>query len=373
MAGDQWYPAILTGVRADGKYEAEVKMPADEYGNVKKVHYPIVEAHRIRDPFTKYGVEVPSTMLCLAVKKDSALLPELTVNGHPFTSYICVPSPASNKPPAEINLVVKKDRTNLTADVGHGQMSQALDATKPGYKVRSKACQKAKLKCEWDIQIGAFGEHHIVIEKKSKSSKEVHLSIDGNLIVAGSAADLGGGEWSADIAIQGKLVLKYSLHKTTMSGAATDQTTDVTKKLLHSNTMRVFVPDLNNLETAVLECDEVEFERLQQHKTLPTESTMDDSLEVFESTHGISVPYAMDSDNSGGGLVADFADLATLVPGGSGLLRMFTKSLACCQQPAIDDDSQVVIGSANSQWKEGDKSTPVDSLDAAVTAASLAA
>jgi hypothetical protein len=364
MSSDQWYHATLTAARADGKYEAEVLMPPDQYGNQKKVHYPIVEANRIRDPFTKKAVEVPSSTLCLAVKKDSALLPELTVNGNPFTSYFCVPSPAANKPPAEISFTVNKDRSNMIADIGHGKMNQALDATKPGYKVRSKACHKEKLKCEWEIQIGAFGEHHIVVEKKSKSSKEVNVSIDGIPVVSGSAADLGGAEWSADVAIQGKLALKYKLHKTNASGVATDQATIVTKRLLHSNTVRITVPDLGNLQTATLECDEMEFSHLEQCKALPTEPVIDDSLEVCESTHGISVPYAMDGESSSSGsFTSDFADL---VPGASGLFSMFT----CCQQPAIDDDSQVVIGalsSSNSQWKEGDKSTsaPAVAMDVA--------
>jgi len=124
----------------------------------------------------------------------------------------------------------------------------------------------------------------------------------------------------------------------------------------------------------MLECDEVEFSRLEQCKAVPAESTIDDSLEVFESTHGVSVPYAMDSDSSGGYQSSFAADFADLVPGGSGLLGMFTKSFSCCEHPAIDDDSQVVIGGrSTAQWKEGDKSTPVDSLEAAATAASFAA
>merc|ERR1711904_573874 len=262
---------------------------------------------------------------------------------------------------------------NVTADVSHGKLKQALDATKPG-TVCSKTCQKAKLKCEWIIQIGAFGEHHIVAEKKSKSSKEVNVSIDGDLVVGGSAADLGGKEWSTDIAIQGKLVLKYKLHRTNANGVATDQTTIATKTLFHSNTVRITVPDLSNLETTMLElddeCGEVEFFRLQQYKALPREPDIDDSLVVLESTHGISVPFAMDDDSAGGGLSSDFADLVpvALVRGGSGLLDML--GITCCQHPSIDDESQVVIG----PWKEGDKTTHTAAVTAATaTAASVAA
>jgi len=260
---------------------------------------------------------------------------------------------------------VNKDRTNVTADVGHGKLQHALDATKPGYKVRSKTCQKAKLKCEWIIQIGAFGEHRIVAEKKSKSSKEVSVSIDGNLVVGGSAADLGGKEWSADITVQGKLALKFKLHRTNASGVATDQTTIATKTLPHCNTIRITVPDITHLETAVLECDEVEFSHLEQYKALPTESHIDNSLVVLENTHGISVPYVMDDDSSGAGLAADFADLipVTLFRGGSGLFDML--GITCCQHPPIDNGSQVVID----PWKEGDHIKPT----AAVTAATAAA
>jgi len=370
MGCDHWYPATLTSARADGKYEAEALVP-DQYGNQRKVHYPIVEASCIRDPFTKKVVEVPSSMLALAVKKDCALTPQLTINGQPFTSYICVPSPALNKPPAEINFTVNKDRSNVTADVSHGKLKQALDATKPG-TVCSKACQKAKLKCEWILQIGAFGEHHIVAEKKSKSSKELSISIDDNLIVGGSAADLGGKEWSADIALQGKLVLKFKLHRTNGSGVATDETAIATKTLLHSNTLRITVPDLNNLETAMLECDEVEFSQLQQYKVWTTESNIDDSLEVLESTHGVSVPYAMGGNCAGGGLASEFADLipATLVRGGTGLLDML--GITCCQHTSIDHESQVVIGS----WEEGDKTKPAAASpwsEATAAAASVAA
>lgn len=209
---------------------------------------------------------------------------------------------------------MSKDRTNVTGDVGHGKLKDALDATKPGYKVRSKGCTKTKLKCEWNIQIGAFGEHHIVAEKKSKSSKEVSVTIDGNLVVGGSAADLGGTEWSADVAIQGGLALKYKLHKTDTSGVVMDQSEIVTKMLLHSNTMRISVPDLSNLGTAMLECDDVEYSDLQQYKVPPPEPMIDGSLETFEMTHDMSVPYLVDDASAPRGFVSDFAKL---IPGGA--------------------------------------------------------
>jgi len=178
-----------------------------------------------------------------------------------------------------------------------------------------------KLRCEWVIQIGAFGEHRIVAEKKSKNSHKVSLSIDDNLVVRGAAADIGCAEWSADIAIQGKLTLNYNLNKTNSNGVATNQTTTVTKRLLHSNSIRVTVPDLRNLATATLECDEVCFSQLKQHKDVPTESPIHCSLEAFEGTQGISVPYAPDGESCSGGFAAELADL---VPGGDGLLNMLT-------------------------------------------------
>lgn len=356
---DQWYPATLTGARGDGKYEAEVLMPPDQYGNQKKVHYPIVEANRIRDPFSKKVVDIPQTMLQLAVKKDNALLPDLTINGNPFTSYLCVPSPPANKPPGEINIEVSKDRQSVKADVGHGKLKEAVDATRPGAKVRAKATKKTKFKSEWEIMIGAFGEHYIVVESETKSkiknTKEVIVTIDGNVVVGGSAADLGGNDWSADIAVQGCVLLKYKLYETAASGSATDKTKVVTKKLLRSNTLRITVPDLGNLEHATLECDEVDFGNLEQYKPTVQESNIEGSLDTLESTHDITVPYAMDGVSGSGGLVDDLADF---IPGGAGgLMGMFT----CCQQPDIaGDDSQVVIGagsggpaasSGNSNWK----------------------
>jgi len=345
-SSDLWYPATLTGARGDGKYEADVLMPPDQYGNQKKMHYPLVQADHIRDPSTKKVVEIPNTTLRLAVKKNAPMLPELTINGHSFTNYFCVPSPAANNTPAEINVTVSKDRSHVTADVGHGKLRQALDATKPGYKVHAKAFRQSKLKCEWCIQIGPFGDHRIVAETKSKNSKEVNVSIDGHHIVGGSAADLGGGEWCADIAVQGKLAFKYNLHRTDASGVATDQTTIVTKSLLHSHTLRLTIPDHSNLETAKLECDEMDFCELDRCKVLPEESMIDDSLETFEITHGVSVPCVMDKHSSTAGsasvfaklvpdwgFASDFAklipsrdiasDFAKLVPGSIGPLGIF--------------------------------------------------
>lgn len=360
---DQWYPATLTGARGDGKYEAEVLMPPDQYGQQKKVHYPIVEANRIRDPFSKKVVDIPSILLQLVIKRQDALKPELTIASNPFTSYFCVPSPPVNKPKAEINFDVSKDRSTVKADVGHGKLKDALDATKPGAKVRSVAVKKSKKKCEWSIMIGAFGEHSIVLETKYnwtdvKKSQEMTLSIDGNLIVGGTAADLGTNEWTADVAIQGALLLKYKLHKTDANGNPIDETKEITKKMLRSNTLRITAPDHTNIEHATLECDEVDFGSLEHYKAPASESPISGSLETLESTHGISVPYAMDSSDSGGaGFAADFAEF---IPGGSGMLNMF----ACCNQPTVDDDSQVVIGAGStpasgsggyaggSQWKE---------------------
>jgi len=332
---DIWYPATLTEFRPDGKYEAVVTMPPDQYGESKKVHYPIVEANRIRDPFSKKLVEVPVSNINLLVKKDNALTPELTINGHNFASYICVPTPPKGKGPAEINFKVDKNRTMVDADVGHGQLKEALDPTRPDYKPKSKACKKTKLKSEWEIQIGSWGSHYIVAETKSKSSKEIQITIDDQLVVGGSAADLGSNEWMVDIAVQGKLTLKYQLHKTNANGVALEETQVVTKKLVHSNTIRVSVPDHTNLETATLECDEVEFSRLEQYKNPPSESKINGTLETLESTHGVQVPYVSGDGASSGN---DFADL---IPGGAGLLGMFD----CCKVPdTAGDDSQLVIG-----------------------------
>jgi hypothetical protein len=356
VSGEAWYPATLTNIRDDGKYEAEVLMPPDDYGNQKKVHYPIVEPSRIRDPFSKKVVDIPETMVELNIRKDNTLMPELTINNNAFTSYFCVPSPSPMKPPdykvpsenAEINFTVSKDRKTIQADVGHGKLKEAIDATKPGAKVRAKdrEVSKDRLRKKWSIMIGAYGEHHIVAETKSKSSKEITITIDGKVVVGGAAADLGGSEFSVDIAVQGKVELKYKLYETSGNGVPTDRQKTVTKKLLRSNTLRISVPDHANLEQALLECDEVEFGTLEQYKPTVKEENIGQgnscSLETFESTHGIQVPYAMDKDNSGGGFADDFAEF---MPGGaSGIFAM----LNCCNKPPVDDESQVVIGPGGS-------------------------
>eukprot|EP00746_Dinoflagellata_sp_MGD_P151972 gnl/MRDRNA2_/MRDRNA2_83356_c0_seq2.p1 gnl/MRDRNA2_/MRDRNA2_83356_c0~~gnl/MRDRNA2_/MRDRNA2_83356_c0_seq2.p1 ORF type:complete len:505 (-),score=101.04 gnl/MRDRNA2_/MRDRNA2_83356_c0_seq2:260-1774(-) len=384
----EWYPAVLLGMscpgmKPDGKYEAEVLMPPDQYGNQKKVHYPIVEANRIRDPFSKEVVEIPQTTLQLTVKKDNLLLPELTINNNAFTSHFCVPSPAANKPRAEINICVSRDRKLVQADVGHETFKEELDATKPGAtvyssKVRSYSAKKTKLKSEWEIRIGAFGEHHIVAETKSKSSKEVKVTIDGNVVVGGSAADLGGNEWSADIAIQGKVMLKYTLYKTASNGNALHGTQVESKRFLRSNTIRISVPDISNLEHAILECDGVDFGNLEQYKPRAPEENMNVTLETLESTlrdlfpeshtASIAVPYAKkfyamlpiadDFAEDMPGLPSSWSFISGVV---GGFLNMFT----CCQQATVDDYSQVVIEAGNalgsssgSNWKEGSKSTP---------------
>jgi len=361
LIAGQWYSATLTRARADGRYEAELLMPPDQYGNQKKVYYPLLEARHIHDPFTKEVAQVPSTMIRLAVKKDAALFPELTVNGHSFMSYVCVSSPPANGPPADIELMVNEDRTNVIGNVGHLKLKEALEG-----KVRSKTCEKSKLKSEWKLQIGAFGEHHIVAETKSKKSKEVSVTIDGHRVVGGSAADLGRfGGWRADIAIQGKLALKYNLCRTNASGVARDERTTVTKNLLFSNTITVSVPDHSNLNTAMLECDDVDFVDLEQYKVLPEERMIDDSLETLEMTHGISVPSAVDDDIFKAGMASDLAklvpgwdsasslakmippwsasDVAKLVPGGISLLGIVTSRTQHtmdneCEDLGIDDE-----------------------------------
>jgi hypothetical protein len=357
-SSDQWYPATLTLARGDGRYEAELFMPPDRCGKQKKLCYPLVEANQIRDPFTKEVVQVPSTTVRLFVNKDAALLPELTINGLSFTRYFCVSSLAANTSPAEIDFTVSEDRTNVTADVGHGKLKEALDG-----KVRSKTCQKSKLKCEWKIQTGGFDEHHIVVQTKSKSSKEVNISIDGHRVVGGSAADLACTGWCADIAIQSKLALKYNLHRNNASGAITDeviQTTTVTKNLLRCNTIKVSVPDHSNLETAMLECDGVDFSDLEWYKVLPPESMIDDSLETLEMTHGLSVPYAIGDESSTSGFVSELTEMVPgwdsacdftklfpawgsashivqLIPGGVGLGKFFGS-----QHCAIEDKVEAV-------------------------------
>lgn len=147
---------------------------------------------------------------------------------------------------------------------------------------------------------------------------------------------LGAIAWSAEVAVQGKVKMTYDLYKTNADGVETNETASAPKTLSHSNTIGITIPDVSNLETAMLKCNEVDFSNLQQYKSLPQEGSINCSLEVFESTHGVSVPFVLDKDSSGERIGESFD-----------LLSIFT---CCANLPINKEPHDTSVGAMNPQY-----------------------
>lgn len=296
---DKWHSATLVAARADGQYEAlvSIRMPK---GEVRTVHYPLVETSNIRDPQTKKVCEAHEIDLKFRVVQSNILFPQLFVDDQSFVEFFYVPSPPKDKPKAIVDLKVNKDRTMVTGSVGHGKLKKLQDS-----QVTTEAVSLTKLKCEWVIVIGAFGEHHIIAEKKAAKTKEITLTADEKILFYGLPQDLGKDKFKIEFALQGKNVLKFELIGKNKDGS--ENISFVEEKFPYSHNLCLTVDDVAKLEEAVLVIDGQNVAHLPEYRAPCAEPEINASVETLEQAHGIHVPYAVD-DTEGDGFVSELHD-----------------------------------------------------------------
>lgn len=338
---DMWYRATLTAVRADGYYEALVMMPLGPDGQLKPVHFPLVSAVQIRDPYSKRAAQEPRLDMLLTVHKENPLFPTLSIAGRDFTCFFCRPSPPPGNTQTCIDLYVNMDRTQVTSNVGHSVLKQFLDNKKTCID-----CELSRLHARWKFQFGPFCQHEVVLETKTAKTKECVISIDGVVAVAGKPEDLGEDEFFVDIALQGKNSLRFEVHEDDGNGNPKKETTKVVRQFPYNFTVNVSVRDYHDLQTAELSIDDQNFNVLPTYKPYAHEAPMCvgvDTIEHVHAEHNIRVPHSVHS-KSGPGFAAEFMNL---------LQSVFPACCSCGSGNGLDDDGQLTMPVPAHSFSEG--------------------
>eukprot|EP00746_Dinoflagellata_sp_MGD_P074127 gnl/MRDRNA2_/MRDRNA2_29984_c0_seq1.p1 gnl/MRDRNA2_/MRDRNA2_29984_c0~~gnl/MRDRNA2_/MRDRNA2_29984_c0_seq1.p1 ORF type:complete len:499 (+),score=100.30 gnl/MRDRNA2_/MRDRNA2_29984_c0_seq1:47-1543(+) len=325
-----WYRATLTAVRADGFYEAMVMMPLGANGECRPVHYPLVPAVQIRDPYSKRLVQEPRLDIVMTVGKENPLFPSMNIAGRDFTCFICRPSPPPGKTQTCIDLKVNRDRTEVTSDVGHSILKQFLDNKKTAIDNEAN-----KLLVKWKFQFGPFCVHEIMLETKTAKTKECSVSVDGVVAVAGKPEDFGESEWTVDIALQGKNTVRWEVYEDDGNGIPKGATKKIEHQFPYTFTVNIRIEDYQDLRTAELYIDDEDFKELPSYKTyVGVESPMAVSVDTIEHVHNLRVPHAVQS-TKGPGFVAEFLNtLQDFLP---------AAFCACGSSTVVNDSSQLTV------------------------------
>lgn len=209
---ERWFPAVITGQRDDGLFEVSAQEP-DGSGRITEVKYPAVHKDNLREVGSWKPLAVPEQNLTLAVPKQFPLRAELLVDGEVVTHLFGRPSPpvGATQVKPEIALKVSKDRSAVTANVGHQVLSHFVSG-----EVQAKTSEVERLRHSWTVQLGPFAEHTVTIVKKHTLGKIITLLVDGEVLVESSAADIHfqGDEWQCKFRFIGERVLDFEVYKT---------------------------------------------------------------------------------------------------------------------------------------------------------------
>merc|ERR1711988_756664 len=340
LNADIWYPATITGQRADGFFEV-VAQQIDARGCLRTVTYPAVERADLREASSKRPLAVPECSLMLHVPQHDPLKAVLSVDGEPLTHHFGRPSPSpcglltTAKP--KINLQVSRDRKAVTANVGHGALSHLVSGD-----VCSVNSKVERLSHSWTVRCGPFAEHTIKIVKNYTLGKIVTLTLDDKVFVESSAADIGchGSEWQCNFQLVGEHVLDFEVFKTNRDGFALEETDHVVEKRKYVHKCSVIVPNDRDLSTAQLFVNGSNFRELRvMSESVREEPSLCMDPMVMTQSYGITVPYKVDHSAPSGIVCLTNQVLAQAETGKKAAAGFFAW---CCQSSAAQEVVETV-------------------------------
>jgi len=295
FADNVWFPATITSQREDGFFEVRAQEP-DANGRIVEIMYPAVHKDTLREAASQKPLAVPENSLMLEVPKQDPLRASLRVaNGELVTHHFGRPSPpvASTKQLPELALKVSKDRSKVTANVGHSKLTHFVSG-----EVRAMNFDVERLSHSWTVQIGPFAQHTVQILKKHTLGKIVTLMVDGEVLVESSAADIGceGKEWQCQFRFVGERVLDFEVYKTNTDGAPLDETDHVKEKRRYVHECSVTIPNDWNFGTAHFFIDGIPFNELPVEPQEREESTLTMDPLAMQQIYGIATPYKVDKN-----------------------------------------------------------------------------
>jgi len=264
----------------------------DSSGYIVEVKYPAVHKDNLREFASQKPLAVPENCLMLEVPKQDPLRAVLSLaNGELVTHHFGRPSPALKAVQPEIQLKVSKDRSALTANVGHQVISRFVSG-----EVQAKTSDVSRLRHSWTVQVGPFAEHTVEIAKKHTIGKIVTLLVDGDVLVEATAAEIGGGsdEWQCKFRFVGERVLDFEVYKTNMEGGALDETGHVKERRKYAHECFVTIPNDWDFSSARFFIDGMAFTELPAETPRYEEANLATSPMAFLHSYGITTPFMVD-------------------------------------------------------------------------------
>lgn len=331
LSHEQWYPATLTEQREDGLFKAILQMP-DGRGSAQAIDVPGVRVENVREAGgMKRPVQLPSRNVRLEVPMRDPLHALLLVDNEPVTHFFGRPTP----PPGQVNrnrvaFNVSRNRAEVSADVSHAVLDHFLRG-----EVRSMRQDADEFVHSWRFQIGPFAEHRVELEKKSRYSHLISLTVDGALLVEATAEDIESrpGCWECSFRLVGERYMDWNVYESDGHGASLDTKGTVTHRSKFSHECFVSVDlESRSLVSAKFQIDGKDFIDLTEFRN-QRDDPLRCSPQALGATYGLMVPYRINE-------AARISPSSFLSPMGrhDGGGSIFGFLDACCGKAALQND-----------------------------------
>jgi hypothetical protein len=320
--GEQsWYPAVITRQRPDGTLDVDVEM-TDQYGKWQIVPFSGLRPENLREQHNKKRLEIPMRLLLLEVPKSDPLHATLKTSAEAVspktgstasdeelvTHYFARQTPPPGKATTlnqSVKFKVNKERTQIQGSIGAAELDQLLKAE--AFVVRQEA---HKRKRTWEVQIGPFAKHTILLERKHMTGKLLSLTVDDVPFVESAPSDIDCDDaWECKFRFKGEKYLTFEVFETNRDGAALDSTRPVTKVIPYVIECEVRAPDSGDLKDATFLVNGFKFEQLPVVPTQYQEEKINMTTQAFTMTFEEPVPFAINYD-AAHGLGAAFSTAA---------------------------------------------------------------
>jgi len=248
----------------------------------------------LREALSMKPLTVPENCLMLEVPKQDPLHAVLSLaNGELVTHHFGRPSPprVASQKNSEIAVKVSKDRTTLTASAGHQVISHFVSG-----EVQAKTSEAERLRHSWIIQVGPFAEHKVEILKKHTLGKAVTLVVDGQVLVEGTAWEIGceGNEWDCKFRFIGERVIDFEVYKTNAEGGVLDETGHVKDRRRYVHECYVTIPNERDFSSARFFVDGLPFTGLPMEAQRYNEPNLTTSPLAAQHSYCITTPFLVE-------------------------------------------------------------------------------
>lgn len=317
-----WFPATITSQGQDGFF-AVTAYQLDERGYAREVKYPAVPRSDLREAASQRPLEIPESSLFLHVPKEDPVHAALSMDGNLVTHHFGRPSPPPSlnaskeeaaarqkggeviKEKPRIGLKVSMDRSIVKANVGHSTLSHFVSG-----EARAARDEADRFKHSWTFQLGPLAKHVIKVTKNYTLGKIITLTVDDEVFVEASAADIGckGGAWQCNFRFVGERLLDFEVSKTNSDGDALDELDHIVERRRYVHECSVVVPNDMDFRSAQLIIDGKAFREMPVMPESHEEPHLSMSPQVMLQTYGISVPYSK-VDSSAPSSIAHMANV----------------------------------------------------------------